>query len=148
MRGLRKSKLLRIEEVGSFRKANFDTVLLYGIGLNLLQNIKKAKTILKALGKITSKNGLIIAESRDPYITNNPVHFAYHKRNLKKGRLPGQLREKVRFMQYSSSWFDVLFLSKNEVKKLISGTGWFVKRFIDSRDYREDGKFMVIMEKK
>lgn len=147
LRGVKKARVMQIEEVMRFGRKRFDTIVLFGIGFNLLQNAGKARRILNVLYRITTAGGVIIAESRDPYITTNPVHFAYHRRNLKAGRLPGQLREKIRFMQYSSGWVDILFASKKEVRAILKGTGWTVKRFIDSKDYKKGGRFMIIIQK-
>ncbi len=147
LRGVKKAKVMGIEEVVSFGKGRFDNILLFGIGFALLQSRSKAKKILKSFYKITRPEGTIIAESKDPYITENPVHFAYHKANIKKGRMPGQLRQRIRFLQYCSPWFDLLYASKGEVKEIIKGTGWKVAKFIDSPNFKKDGRFFAIMEK-
>ena len=147
LRGVRDARVMRIEDSNLFKRGSFDTVLLFGNGISLLQSERKAGGILKALFRITKPDGIIIAESRDPYKTDNPVHFKYHRNNVKKGRMPGQLREKVRFLQYSSGWFDALFASKNEVKNIVKGSGWKIDRMIDSPNFRKDGKFIVVMTK-
>jgi SAM-dependent methyltransferase len=147
LRGVKNAIVMDINNINKFKPSIFDSILLFGNNFGLLENCIKAKKLLKIMYRITSKNGVIIAESRDPYITDNPVHLKYHKINLRKNRMPGQLRLRVRFMQYSTKWFDYLYISKKEMKGLLIGTGWKIKRFIDSEDFKNNGQYIAIIEK-
>jgi len=84
--------------------------------------------------RITSPDALIIAESNDPYKTDDRAHFDYQKFNRKRGRMSGQIRIRVRFKKYMGEWFDYLLVSKKEMKKILNGTGWKIKKFIDSKN--------------
>ncbi len=147
LRGVRNARVMRIEELDKFRKGQFNNILLFGNGFALLQNKKKAKKILKTLYRITGNKGIIITENRDPYITENPVHFTYISNNKRRGRMPGQLHQRVRFLQYVSPWYDVLYTSKSEMKKVLLGTGWKITRFLNSPNFGRDGEFFAIIEK-
>ena len=46
--------------------------------------------------------------------------------------MPGQLRIRIRFEKYVTDWFDYLIVSKDEMKEILEGTGWEIRRFIDS----------------
>ena len=105
---------------------------MFGNNFGLFGSPKKAKLLLKKFHKITSKDALIIAESSDPYKTNNPKHLAYHEFNRKRGRMPGQLKIRVKFGNITGDWFDYLLVSKDEMKDILKGTGWKVREFIDS----------------
>ena len=97
--------------------------------------------------RITVSNAIILAESMDPYITSNDVHFKYHARNRRLGRMPGQLRQRIRLMQYSPSWHDYLYVSKGEMKGLFDGTGWHVSKFIDFEGYGKNDVYVAIISK-
>lgn len=142
-RGLKQAKLMSIEGVKNFRKGSFETIIMMGNNFGLLGNPKKAKRLLKLFRKITTENARIIAESSDPYKTKNPEHKKYHERNKRKGRLPGQVKIRVRFHEYITDWLEFLFVSKKEMKDIIRGTGWYVKKFIDS----EASIYIAIIEK-
>ncbi len=131
-RGVRDARVLPIEKVGAFKPSTFDTVVMYGNNFGLFCNFKKAKTLLRELHKITAPAALIIAESNDPYETNNPVHLAYHRLNRKRGRMTGQTKLRIRFRNYIGDWFDYLLVSRQEMKDILRGTGWKVKKFIGS----------------
>jgi hypothetical protein len=132
-----------IEEL-NFPPNSFDTVLMLGCNFGLFGSPKKAKRILKKLHKITSENAIIIAETRDPYKTNNPFHLQYHELNRRRGRMPGQMKIRIRFQKYATKWFDYLLVSKEEMKQILKGTGWKVKQFIESEN---TPNYIAIIEK-
>ncbi|MDP3986610.1 MAG: class I SAM-dependent methyltransferase [Nanoarchaeota archaeon] len=142
-RGLKNTKVMPIEQINKFRNNSFDTVIMLGNNFGLLSNFTKAKKLLKLLHKITSQDALIIAESNDPYKTDDPVHLSYHKLNKTKGKMAGQLKIRVRFKNYIGDWFDYLLVSKKEMEQILKGTGWRVKEYIDSSKHM----YIAIIEK-
>lgn len=108
----------------------FGTVLMLGMNFGLFANRDKARWLLRRLHRITGQDGRIIAESRDPDTTDNPFHRAYQRRNKQRGRMAGQVRIRVRYQKYVTRWFDYLFVSRNEMERILRGTGWAVRRFI------------------
>jgi SAM-dependent methyltransferase len=132
-RGLKKLKLMSIESV-DFKPNSFDTILMMGNNFGLFGNLNKAKRLLKRFHRMTSKDGLIIASSRDPYKTDNPAHLQYHKMNKRKGRMSGQVKIRIRYEKYKGRWFDYLMVSKEEMTQILSNTGWKAKEFLDTGD--------------
>lgn len=141
-RGLKKAQVLSVDEIGNL-KTKFDTVLLLGNNWGVLQNFKKAQKVLRDLHKITSPNAIIIAESSDPTKQLDTEQIEYQKQNLKKGKLPGQRRIRIRYRIYCSDWFDYLGVSKTEMEKILKNTGWKVKKYFDS----ERSSFIALIEK-
>ena len=144
LRGLRKAKAMPIENIGKFKKDTFDTVIMMGNNFGLFGSFRKAKNLLRKLYRITSPEALIIAASRDPYTTKDPIHLSYHKLNQKRGRMKGQLRLRVRYKNFVGNWFDYLIISKQELKKILENTGWETRHFIDAKD----GQYIMILGKK
>lgn len=142
-RGVKRATVLPIEKIGTFKPETFDTIVMFGNNFGLFGNFKKAQRLLKTFHKITSPHALIITENVDPYRTEDPAHLSYHKRNKKRGRMPGQLRLRIRYRQYVGDWFDYLLVSQSEMKQILKGTGWKVKTFIDSEEYM----YSAIIEK-
>lgn len=132
MRGLKIAKLMSINQIDSFKPNSFDTIIMLGNNFGLFGSFRKAKLLLKQFHKITSPNGLIIAETLDPYQTDNPAHLQYHRLNRRRGRMAGQVRIRVRYQKYVGEWFDYLFVSRTEMKKILEGTGWRENKFISS----------------
>ena len=142
LRGLKKAKIMSIEDI-DFKPKSFDTIIMMGNNFGLFGSFQKARSLLKRFHKITSDDGLIVAETRDPYKTDNPAHLEYHKLNRKRGRMGGQVRIRVRFEKYATPWFDYLFVSKEEMDEILKGTGWKVKQYIDSGN----ALYIAIIEK-
>ena len=143
LRGLKKAKVMGIKEVGKFKADSFDTIIMMGNNFGLFGSFRLAQTLLKKLHWVTSPDGLIIAMTRDPYTTKDPAHAAYHKLNRKRGRMPGQLRIRVRYKGVIGNWFDYLLVSKDELRKILDNTGWRIERFIDGND----GQYIMLLRK-
>ncbi len=137
-RGLKKVRIMPIEKIDKFKPNSLDTIIMFGNNFGLFGDFKKAKRLLKVMHRITSPDALIIAESNDPYNTANSLHLSYHRLNKKRGRMAGQLKIRVRFQNYIGEWFDYLLVSKKEMENILAGTGWKVKKYIES------GKFMYV----
>jgi SAM-dependent methyltransferase len=131
LRGLKRAKVMPIEGL-NFKPKSFDTVIMLGNNFGLFGSFDKARRLLKKLYRMTSKNALIIAFTRDTYKTDNVDHLEYHRRNKKRGRMAGQLRIRIRFRKYVGRWFDYLIVSKKEMEEIAKGTGWKIREFIDS----------------
>jgi len=134
LRGLKKAKVMSIEQIGQFKPDSFDAVIMMGNNFGLFGSYNRARILLKKLSRITSPEAVIIAATRDPYTTKDPAHLAYHNLNRKRGRMPGQLRLRVRYDRHVGTWFDYLLVSKDELKEILRNTGWEVRRFIDGKD--------------
>lgn len=143
LRGLKKAEVMSIEQV-KFKPNSFDSIIMMGNNFGLFGSLKKAKMLLKRFHKMTSPNALIIAETRDPYRTENPDHLKYQEYNRKRGRMSGQLRLRIRFKKYATPWIDYLIVSKEEMKEILDGTGWGIKGFLDGGN----SIYVTLMEKR
>lgn len=141
MRGLKKAKLMSISRLDLTSK--FDTVIMFGNNLGLLGGEKRGKRILRELARVTSPGAIILGETADPRGTKKLDHLRYQQLNRKKGRMNGQIRIRVRYRRLKGPWFDYLLMSKDELKWLVKGTGWRVRRFISSRGPR----YIAVLEK-
>ena len=130
-RGLKSALVTSITQLNS-KVGTFDTLLMMGHNFGLVGNYKRAKWLLRRFAAMTTVSANIIAETMDPYQTENSHHLAYHQFNRDRGRMSGQLRLRIRYQQYTTPWFDYLFVSKAEMEDILNDTAWQVKRYIDS----------------
>lgn len=128
-RGVRDVRLLSLRQVTP-ALGRFDTVLMLGNNFGLLESRGRACSHLRRLAAVTSDEARIVASTRDAYMTDDPVHRAYHRRNRARGRMGGQIRMRVRFARLVDPWFDYLFVTQREMRALLRGSGWRVRRFI------------------
>jgi hypothetical protein len=117
---------------------------MMGHNFGLFGSFKKAKTLLKEMYRITSSKAIIIAETNDPYKTKNPDHLEYHKKNLKQGRMAGQIKIRIRHQKVVGPWLDYLFVSKPEMREIVKGTGWKIDRLINSKSFRSSTYIAII----
>jgi SAM-dependent methyltransferase len=111
----------------------FDTVALFGANMGLFGGRARARWLLRRLRGLTAPDGRIVGLTNDPYLTDVPEHLDYHKRNVARGRMGGQLRIRVRYRRIKGPWFDYLFLSPRELTSILEGTGWVVAERIESK---------------
>ncbi|MCY1143809.1 methyltransferase domain-containing protein [Actinoplanes sp. Pm04-4] len=131
-RGLRDTVLNTVDAYAS-ASARYDTFLLLGNNLGLLENAERAPVFLSALARLANPGARIIAQGTDPYGTTDPVHVSYHRRNRERGRLGGQLRLRLRYRLLATEWFDYLNCSVPELEALLEGTRWQLKT-VDATD--------------
>ncbi len=130
-RGVNDARVLALEDV-DYTLGVFDTVVMYGNNLALLADPKKARRLLRRLHGATTPRGRIVGSTLDPYGTEDPAHLAYHERNRRRGRAGGQVRIRVRYRNLTTPWFDLLWMSRDELEAILAGTGWHLARTIET----------------
>ena len=132
LRGVRDARVVGVTQV-SGQLGEFDTVVMFGNNFGLFGNLRRARWLLRRLRSLTSADARIIAESRNPYVRTGPEHRRYHRLNRRRGRLPGQLRLRVRYGRACTPWFEYLLVSPPEMRAIVAGTGGRVARLLRSR---------------
>lgn len=140
-RGLRDTVLNTVDAYAG-ASARYDTFLLLGNNLGLLESRERAPVFLDLLARLANPGARIIAQGTDPYGTTDPVHVDYHRCNRERGRLGGQLRLRLRYRLLATAWFDYLNCSAEELAGLLAGTRWRLKSIDDEdRPY-----YLAVME--
>ena len=130
-RGLKNAIVAPITQLSS-KMGIFDTILMMGHNFGLVGSYKRAKWLLRRFAAMTTHTAKIIAETMDPYQTEEPCHLAYHQFNRDRGRMGGQLKLRIRYRQYATPWFDYLFVSPQEMEDILDGTAWQVECYINA----------------
>jgi SAM-dependent methyltransferase len=133
-RGVKDVRELPVTRVGR-QLGSFDTVVMFGNNFGLMGSKRRAPWLLRRFLAVTNEGARVLAESVDPYKTDNPDHLAFHRLNRRRGRMPGQLRIRIRYGHYTTPWFDYLLASPEEMEKLAKGTGWRLARVIDKGEH-------------
>ncbi len=104
----------------------FDSIILMGNNLALLQSEARAANMFNAMRRLLRPGGRVIGTCRDPYQTDDPDHLLYHESNRAAGRYPGQIRMRFRYQRLATDWFGILFLSPAELRDLARRGDWQV----------------------
>jgi SAM-dependent methyltransferase len=129
-RGVRDARELSVTRLDR-SVGSFDTVVMFGNNFGLTGSRRRAPWLLRRFRSVTNDGALVLAESVDPYKTDNPEHLGYHQRNRRRGRMPGQLRIRIRHRCYRTPWFDYLLVSPEEMAELAANGGWHLRDVID-----------------
>jgi SAM-dependent methyltransferase len=144
LRGLQKAEVLPIEDTDKLPENFFDTIIMFGNNFGLFGSPENAKKILEKFTRIATKEAQIIAGTLNPYKTDDPNHLAYHELNRKRGRMPGQIRMRIRYERAVGVWFDYLFVSPEEMQEIVRNTDWQIREFITP----EELHYFTVIEKK
>lgn len=123
LRGVK--KLIRMSACElSLPSGSFDTAIAFGNNFGLCGNMARVGEMMRRLRTIISEDGVFLAESADPYNTDKKEHLDYHKRNIARGRPPGQVTIRDRYMGMVGDWWDLLMVTPHEMEALCAETGW------------------------
>lgn len=140
-RGVKDARIISVTKL-SRQIGIFDTISLWG-SFAMVGNPKRARWLLRRFRGMASGQGRIIAAARNPYKTDDPAHLAYQERNRQRGRMAGQVRLRVRFHQYATPWFDLLYVSPDELQDILDGTGWQIHQLLGG----QESLYIAILEK-
>jgi SAM-dependent methyltransferase len=101
----------------------YDTFLLMGENLGLLESRERAPAFLAGLTALARPGARIIGHGADPG-GGNLLHDGYAKRNGERGRMPGQMTIRVRHRDLATPWFEYLLCAPAELSELAEATSW------------------------
>jgi SAM-dependent methyltransferase len=130
-RGVKGARLFSFGELRLLAPRKFDSVVMFGNNFGLFGSYRNAKKLLGQLRPITGDRAVVLAESLNPYKTDDRAHLEYQRRNRSRGRMSGQIRIRIRFRDCLGPWFDYLLVSPAEMKDILKDTGWNMRRTID-----------------
>lgn len=123
-RGVRNVFTGTIEDLAATDPRPFDAFVLLGGNLGLLRSREYAPRFLQTLAAMSHPAAVIVGACVDPYETTRVEHLEYHERNRAAGRMPGQVRLRIRHRRLATPWWELLFCSIGELAELVDGTGW------------------------
>jgi SAM-dependent methyltransferase len=141
-RGVGKTRVASLSEFTAPAES-FCTVVMFRNNFGLFGDAEHARRLLKRWHRMTTPPARILAASTDPYATRVPEHLQYHRQNRRKGRMGGQIRIRVRYRKHATPWWDLLLVSRDEMRKLVDGTGWKVSDLLDEGGAR----YVAVLEK-
>jgi SAM-dependent methyltransferase len=130
-RGVPRAKVATIDELGD---ETWDTITLFGSNLGLMGSRDEAPRFLSVLRGLAARGAVMLGSSRDPLLTDDEAHLRYHRRNIERGHMPGQVRIRVAYRDLVTHWFDYLYLSPDELRALIEGSGWALDDVFGEKD--------------
>jgi len=129
-RGVQQLWRLDLEDV-SAKIGAFDTIVLFGNNFGVFGTPEILRRVLSDWAVHTPAGARILAGSTNPYCGGAPgITRSYYFANRGAGRMPGQVRLRVRYRRSVSPWFEWLFVSRREMRSILRGTGWYQSRVL------------------
>lgn len=123
-RGVAKTFLGTIDQLAATSPDAFDSLLCLGNNLGLIASPEAAGRFFTAARALGGPDMRIVGTMLDPYDTENPIHLASHERNRAAGRLAGAVRIRVRYQNLATDWFELLWVSPDELGQIAQQSGW------------------------
>ena len=84
-------------DIFEFSGGPFDTILLMGHGIGIVETIAGLDRFLARANDLLSGEGHVLLDSLDVRLTDDPIHLAYHEANQKAGRYLGEVSLQFEF---------------------------------------------------
>jgi SAM-dependent methyltransferase len=128
--GVRHVRCSDIEALGD-QLALFDCFILFGNNFGIFGSVSNARRQLTRLATLTKESAVVYVESTNPYGNGAPAMTrSYYFANRRAGRAPGHLRVRFRYDNFVGPWFNWLYVSRDEMKHIVRGTGWRIEKFL------------------
>ncbi|MEU7764842.1 methyltransferase domain-containing protein [Nocardia sp. NPDC049190] len=119
-----RSRILGTVDEHAANAEQYDSFLLLGANLGLLESRERAPEFLRALAALAAPGAVIVGQGHNMTDSTDPAHLRYNEHNLRAGRIAGQRTMRVRYREVATPWFHYLCLSPAELAELAIGTGW------------------------
>ena len=86
---------VRLADIMSMKEGQFDTILMMGNGIGVVENIDGLEQYLKNLSELLAQGGQVLLTSVDIRFPDDAEYAEYQRKNLKAGRYIGEIRLKV-----------------------------------------------------
>jgi SAM-dependent methyltransferase len=141
-RGLSETHLMSAGEL-DFPDSTFDTVIMFGNNFGVLGDDDSIIAMLKILHRITTDEGIIIAQSGDVVKTDTLQHLDYHKMNVDRGRPKGLIKMRTKYKDLIEDWWDLRLASPEEMSYFAKQSGWKIER-----KYQNGVPYVAVLSKK
>lgn len=121
-------------DVFDFEAGPFDSLLMLGHGIGIVQDIAGLERFLIHAARLTTRKGKLLVHSLDVRRTDDPVHLAYHEFNWRAGRYVGEVRVQLQFEDKISPYFSWLHVDPETLSIKARQAGWHFEMLREEGD--------------
>jgi SAM-dependent methyltransferase len=114
----------RCADLFDYEEKGFDTILMIGHGIGLVETIAGLDRFLTHAHKLLSEDGRVLLDSLDVRVTNDPSNLAYHRSNQQAGRYFGEIRLQFEYQSYAGPYCGWLHIDSATLKEHAANAGW------------------------
>lgn len=117
-------KDVRCVDVFEFRDGPYDTILMLGHGIGMVETIDGLDRFLSHAHALVSDGGQILLDSLDVRATQDAANLAYHQANRQSGRYIGEVRMQFEFDGELGPYCGWLQIDDNTLRQHADAAGW------------------------
>ena len=133
----------RCVDIFDFDGGAFDTLLMMGHGIGIVETIAGLDRFLKHALRLVSAQGQILLDSVDIRATQNPQHLAYQQANRDAGRYFGEIRMQFEFGKCTGPYCGWLHIDCGTLKERAAIAGWSCEAVLQ----QGDGSYLARLRK-
>ncbi len=111
-------------DVMTFAGGPFDTLLMLGHGIGMVETIDGLRAFFAKAGALMSPGGQLLIHSMDVRATTDPTHLAYHEANRARGRYIGEVRMRCEFGGLAGPYYGWLQVDAATLGAEAARDGW------------------------
>ena len=111
-------------DVFEFEQGPFDTLLMMGHGIGMVQDLCGLDRFLNHGHKLLQPDGQIVCDSLDVRFTEDPRHLAYQEANRRAGRYFGHIRMRFEYKGQMGPSFGWLHVDPETLTDHAERMGW------------------------
>ena len=135
-RGIKRADCRDVWELEGQR---YDTLLLMGHGIGLVDDLKELDLFLLHCRDLVSGNGQMLINGFNYYMTDRIEHIRYHEQNAQQGLFPGSARLRLIYDGNTGPWFNWLLIDMKTLRQAALATGWNYELLMEE----EDGNYLA-----
>jgi SAM-dependent methyltransferase len=117
-------KTAQCADIFKFQGGPFDTVLMMGHGIGVVETISGLERFLGYIGRVMSRGGQILLDSLDVRMTDDARNLAYHEAARKAGRYVGEIRIQLEFQGKKGPSCGWLHVTPETLTERAEAMGW------------------------
>jgi SAM-dependent methyltransferase len=128
---------VRCADVFDFQEGPFDTLLMLGHGIGMVEDLPGLSSFLAAARGLVRTDGQLLLDSQDVRRSDDPGHLAYRQANQLAGRYFGATRIQFDFAGRSGPYCGWLHVDPQTLQLQAESAGWRCEVLLqeDSGDY-------------
>ncbi|MHC4767122.1 MAG: class I SAM-dependent methyltransferase [Planctomycetota bacterium] len=112
------------EDVFDCRRGPFDTVLMMGHGIGMVETLAGLDRFLAFARGLLSEAGQLLLDSMDVRVTDDPENLAYHEANRRAGRYVGEIRLQNEYQGMKGHYYGWLHVDAATLTEHAVKAGW------------------------
>jgi len=102
------------------------SVLMLCGNLGLAGGWNESRELLSQLARISTEGAILIGDTVDPTITDDPEEIEYQRKQVETGRYVGQVRLRLKYGDVISPWWEQSNFTIRDLPRLVDDTGWSI----------------------